>query len=170
MFANISWVMTVYWFCVCVWATTVYRHLCCSFTKTFLRTSILLVGVSGVLGVAGLSVSVTHTASSNTDVFDAVVILEEINRTQLIIMNVLGNAICLEKAVLACYVNVPWGRNSTSGSIFLVLNIFRNSFKELYDISRMYKLALLPEEKLPKWSNHFYKFIELNFIIIEVLS
>lgn len=37
---------------------------------------VLLVGVDGVLGVAGLSVSVTHTASSDTDVFDTVVILQ----------------------------------------------------------------------------------------------
>lgn len=42
----------------------------------------LLVGVIGVLGVAGIGVSVTHTASSNTDVLDTVVILQESHKTQ----------------------------------------------------------------------------------------
>lgn len=36
----------------------------------------LLVGVIGVLGVAGLGVSITHTASSDADVLDTVVILQ----------------------------------------------------------------------------------------------
>lgn len=38
---------------------------------------VLLVGIVGVLGIAGLSVSITHTPSSDADVFDTVVILQE---------------------------------------------------------------------------------------------
>lgn len=45
-----------------------------------INKSVLLVRVIGVLGVAGVSVSVTHTATSNTDVFDAVVILQEVTK------------------------------------------------------------------------------------------
>lgn len=45
-----------------------------------INKSVLLVRVIGVLGVAGVSVSVTHTATSNTDVFDAVVILQEVTQ------------------------------------------------------------------------------------------
>lgn len=43
--------------------------------EIWVHICILLVGVDGILGVAGLSVSVTHTASSDADVFDAVVVL-----------------------------------------------------------------------------------------------
>lgn len=49
------------------------------------KTWFLLVRIIGVIGVAGLSVSITHTSSSDADVFDTVVVLQEIKSRQTLI-------------------------------------------------------------------------------------
>lgn len=60
-----------------------------------------LVGVVGVLGVAGLSVSVTHTASSNTYIFDTVVILQRKYTVWVMIIEVLSFIVSIHAPLMS---------------------------------------------------------------------